>query len=78
MAKEDCMDYCINHTDWIPSLITILEKFYFIDVRAQRTEMIEYVQQGQASTPLLGLEIHIIKLLKKYLKNVDHTNKDVT
>lgn len=42
MAKQDCLEYCINNTDWIPSLILILEKFYFIDVRAPRTEMVEY------------------------------------
>jgi hypothetical protein len=43
MARPESLKYCISETDWIERLIISLEKFYLIDFKKPRTEMIAYV-----------------------------------
>ena len=40
MARPESLKYCISETDWIERLIISLEKFYLIDFKKSRTEMI--------------------------------------
>ena len=74
MARPESLVYCVEKTDFIERLISILGSFYFIDSKKKRTSMIEFMADGEVSDKLLNLESYLFKTAIIYLKVVPASN----
>ena len=74
MARQDCLNYCINQTDFLERIITIGEVFYFIDPKAARTTMIYNMHDGQCCAHALELEFLYEKVANLYMLGIDSAN----
>ena len=53
-------------------MIKTLSRLYHCDNKPQRSSMVMYMQDGEASHELLNLELLLIKVLNNYLRDVKH------
>jgi len=55
-------------------MIQITEVLYLSDAKAPRTQMVEYIQEGGPNENFINFELHIIKVLRMYLKEVKYND----
>ena len=46
LARPECLQYCIQNTNMIETMIRTSEKIYFCEAKAPRKSMVLYMQDG--------------------------------
>jgi hypothetical protein len=68
MARPNSLKFCIENTDFIEKVISLIVKFYLVDIKKPRTTMIDFVQKGAIDNTLFNRELQIIEIFKLYLE----------
>jgi hypothetical protein len=72
MARPECIQYAIQNTDMLEEIIMSFEHIYLCESTERRTEMIEF--ESGPNEELINLELKLIKILNKYLREVKYND----